>query len=50
MNLRIQTFEGTTAVQALEKGLKDLEDICDVIGKKFWDSREEFMRGKAQVV
>ncbi|KAK3313855.1 DNA-directed RNA polymerase [Apodospora peruviana] len=42
MNIRIQTYEGTTAVQALEKGLKDLQDLSDVVTEKFKASREEF--------
>ncbi|KAL1871727.1 hypothetical protein VTK73DRAFT_1867 [Phialemonium thermophilum] len=42
MNIRIQTYEGTTAIEALEKGLKDLQDLCDVVATKFWTAREEF--------
>lgn len=42
MNVRIQTFEGTTAIQALEKGLRDLQDLCDVVSDKFVDAREKF--------
>ncbi|KAH8781348.1 DNA-directed RNA polymerase [Diaporthe sp. PMI_573] len=40
MNVRIQTYEGTTAIDALKKGLKDLQDMCDVVAEKFWDARE----------
>ncbi|TPX09003.1 uncharacterized protein E0L32_009582 [Thyridium curvatum] len=42
MNVRIQTYEGTTAIQALEKGLRDLQDLCDVVADKYAVSREEF--------
>ena len=35
-------IEGTTAIEALEKGLKDVQDLCDVVATKFWDAREEF--------
>ncbi|KAL1902578.1 RNA polymerase subunit AC19 [Sporothrix stenoceras] len=41
MNIRIQTYEGT-AIEALEKGLRDLQDLCDVVGEKFWDARNEY--------
>ncbi|KAG6365391.1 RNA polymerase subunit AC19 [Diaporthe eres] len=40
MNMRIQTYEGTTAIDALKKGLKDLQDMCDVVAEKFWDARQ----------
>jgi len=42
MNIRIQTYEGTTAVKALEKGFDDLMDLCDVVADKFTAAREEF--------
>jgi hypothetical protein len=58
MNVRIQTYgeglvpfkqpdadailEGTTAIQALQKGLKDLQELCDVVVDKFWTAREDF--------
>ncbi|KAL2263671.1 hypothetical protein VTK26DRAFT_5702 [Humicola hyalothermophila] len=45
MNVRIQTFEGTTAIQALEKGLRDLQDLCDVVSDKFIEAREKFAAG-----
>ncbi|KAK9381211.1 DNA-directed RNA polymerase [Kockiozyma suomiensis] len=35
MNLRIQTYGEITAVQALEKGLDDLVDLCNVIESEF---------------
>lgn len=34
------TPEGTTAIDALKKGLKDLQDLCDVVAEKFWVARE----------
>ncbi|KAL1985354.1 hypothetical protein VTN96DRAFT_8032 [Rasamsonia emersonii] len=42
MNLRIQTYENTTAIEALEKGLDDLMDLCDVVTEKFTAARDEF--------
>lgn len=41
MNIRIQTYDGT-AVAALSKGLKDLQDLCDVIGTEFTRARDDF--------
>lgn len=32
--------EETTAIDALKKGLKDLQELCDVVADKFWDARE----------
>ncbi|EPE06150.1 dna-directed rna polymerase i and iii 14 kda polypeptide [Ophiostoma piceae UAMH 11346] len=46
MNIRIQTYEGT-AVEALEKGLRDLQDLCDVVGDKFWAARNQFVEAEA---
>ncbi|KAI1168535.1 DNA-directed RNA polymerase [Nemania serpens] len=46
MNLRIQTYDTTTATAALEKGLQDLEDLCDVVSEEFWAQRETFMATK----
>ncbi|KAI3398289.1 hypothetical protein diail_9627 [Diaporthe ilicicola] len=40
MNMRIQTYEDTTAIDALKKGLKDLQDMCDVVAEKFWVARD----------
>ncbi|KAK4115078.1 RBP11-like subunits of RNA polymerase [Canariomyces notabilis] len=45
MTVRIQTFEGTTAIEALEKGLRDLQDLCDVVTDKFIEARERFSAG-----
>ncbi|KAI1106257.1 RBP11-like subunits of RNA polymerase [Jackrogersella minutella] len=42
MNLRIQTYDTTTAAAALSKGLQDLEDLCDVVADEFWTQREKF--------
>ena len=35
--------EGTTAIEALKKGLRDVQDLCDVVAEKFWTSRDDFM-------
>ena len=35
-------LEGTTAVEALEKGFSDLMDLCDVVGEKFQAERTRF--------
>ena len=35
LNVRIQTYGAITAVEALQKGLKDLMDLCDVVESKF---------------
>ncbi|KAL3448568.1 DNA-directed RNA polymerase [Aspergillus insuetus] len=42
MNLRIQTYDTTTAVEALEKGLDTLMDLCDVVTDKFTTARDGF--------
>ena len=31
-----------TAIEALEKGLKDLQDLCDVVSDKYTAAREAF--------
>lgn len=41
MNIRIQTYEDSTAVQALEKGLNDLIDLCDVVTEKYTEALED---------
>ncbi|KAF7545298.1 hypothetical protein G7046_g9596 [Stylonectria norvegica] len=41
MNIRIQTYEGQ-AVDALKKGLVDLQDVCDVVADEFWTKREAY--------
>ncbi|UNI14389.1 RNA polymerase subunit AC19 [Purpureocillium takamizusanense] len=41
MNIRIQTYEGA-AVDALKKGLVDLQEVCDVVADEFWTKREAF--------
>ncbi|BDD61823.1 RNA polymerase subunit AC19 [Monascus purpureus] len=42
MNLRIQTYENTTAIEALEKGFDDLMDLCDVVTEKFTAARDAY--------
>ncbi|MCJ1459247.1 RNA polymerase subunit AC19 [Mycoblastus sanguinarius] len=42
MNLRIQTYEGTTVYDALEKGFDDLVGLCDVVVDKFTAARDDF--------
>ncbi|KAL9031580.1 MAG: hypothetical protein Q9196_000428, partial [Gyalolechia fulgens] len=42
MNLRIQTYEGTTVYDALEKGFDDLINLCDVVETKFKAARDDF--------
>ncbi|KAM5351541.1 hypothetical protein ACJ41O_004264 [Fusarium nematophilum] len=41
MNIRIQTYSGT-AVDALKKGLGDLQDVCDVVADEFWTKRQAY--------
>lgn len=41
MNIRIQTYSGT-AVDALKKGLADVQDICDVVADEFWTKRQAY--------
>jgi hypothetical protein len=40
-------IENTTAFEALEKGLDDLMDLCDVVAEKFAEARQEFMNEEA---
>lgn len=42
MNLRIQTYDGVSVYDVLEKGLQDLENLCDVVVDKFIMARDEF--------
>lgn len=42
MHLRIQTYGEITAIEALQKGLRDLVDVCDVVENKF---RDEYNKG-----
>lgn len=35
LNIRIQTYGQSTAVEALQKGLQDLMDLCDAVEDKF---------------
>ncbi|MCJ1247200.1 RNA polymerase subunit AC19 [Trapelia coarctata] len=48
MNVRIQTYEGTTVYDALEKGFDDLVDLCDVVTEKFTEARDAFMAKEGQ--
>ncbi|EKJ75076.1 hypothetical protein FPSE_04788 [Fusarium pseudograminearum CS3096] len=41
MNIRIQTYNGT-AVDALKKGLVDIQEVCDVVADEFWTKREAY--------
>lgn len=36
-------LDTTTAVEALEKGLNDLMDLCDVVSDKFTVARDAFV-------
>ncbi len=38
---------GTTAYEALAKGLADLMDACDVVTEKFTEARDEFYGNEA---
>ncbi|EEH41261.1 hypothetical protein PAAG_03547 [Paracoccidioides lutzii Pb01] len=42
MNLRIQTYETTTAIAVLEKGFDDLMDLCDVVTETFTEAKNAF--------
>ncbi|KAL4976129.1 DNA-directed RNA polymerase I and III 14 KDA polypeptide [Aspergillus desertorum] len=50
MNIRIQTYDSTTAVEALEKGLDTLMDLCDVVTDKFVAARDEFNAEQANMM
>ncbi|GIJ89938.1 RNA polymerase subunit AC19 [Aspergillus pseudoviridinutans] len=50
MNLRIQTYDSTTAVEALEKGLEALMDLCDVVTDKFTSARDAFNAAQADTM
>lgn len=45
MNLRIQTYDDVAVHDVLEKGLKDLSDLCDVVLEKFEVARSETPNG-----
>ena len=38
-------IDGTTVYDALEKGLEDLKDLCDVVLEKFVAARDDFNPG-----
>ncbi|KAK2069235.1 hypothetical protein P8C59_003832 [Phyllachora maydis] len=43
MNVRIQTYdESTTAIVALEKGLQDVQELCDIVAAKFVKAKVNF--------
>lgn len=42
LNLRIQTYGEITAIEALQKGLQDLMDLCDVVEEKFTQRVTEY--------
>merc|ERR1711900_93885 len=50
MNIRIRTYEGTTAVDALDKGLQDLMDLCDVVAAKFCVAGTVWWYSKCMIV
>lgn len=39
----LTSTDTTTATAALAKGLKDMEELCDVVEEKFWTARNEFV-------
>lgn len=47
MNLRIQTYGDVTAIQALQKGLRDLVDVCDHVEETFRAeyAKEDYLQG-----
>jgi DNA-directed RNA polymerase I and III subunit RPAC2 len=52
MHVRIQTHE-KPAVDALQKGLRDIQDLCDVVAEEFCERNREFAaaaRGDAMEV
>lgn len=42
LNIRIQTYGDITAIEALQKGLDDLVQACDVVKNKFTDAVTDF--------
>ncbi|KAI4148457.1 MAG: hypothetical protein LQ340_005080 [Diploschistes diacapsis] len=48
MNVRIQTYEGTTVWDALAKGMDDLMDLCNVVEEKFVQARNDFEQDRMQ--
>ena len=39
----INSTDGTTVYDALEKGFGDLMDLCDVVTDKYTTARDDFM-------
>lgn len=35
-------IEEGTAVDALKKGLSDIQEVCDVVADEYWTKREAF--------
>ncbi|KAL4872024.1 hypothetical protein BDV12DRAFT_162886 [Aspergillus spectabilis] len=50
MNVRIQTYDTTTAIEALEKGLGSLMDLCDVVTDKFTRARDGFNAAQVDIM
>ncbi|EEH16795.2 hypothetical protein PABG_06882 [Paracoccidioides brasiliensis Pb03] len=48
MNLRIQTYDTTTAIAVLEKGFDDLMELCDVVTETFTEAKNAFDGSKGQ--
>ncbi|RHZ67256.1 hypothetical protein Glove_302g23 [Diversispora epigaea] len=48
LNLRIQTTENITAIEALSKGLEDLRTMCDYIKEKFIKTNLKFDKKASQ--
>lgn len=43
LNIRIQTYGNITAVEALQKGLDDLADLCDAVTENFEERLTEYV-------
>ncbi|CAI2184128.1 162_t:CDS:2, partial [Funneliformis geosporum] len=42
LNIRIQTTENTTAVDAMRKGLEDLKSLCAKVSETFYKANKDF--------
>ncbi|PKC05491.1 RBP11-like subunits of RNA polymerase [Rhizophagus irregularis] len=42
LNIRIQTTENTTAIDAMRKGLEDLKSLCAKISETFYKANRDF--------
>ncbi|CAP68850.1 uncharacterized protein PODANS_7_8179 [Podospora anserina S mat+] len=47
IRMLIPPSEGTTAIEALEKGLRDIQELCDVVTDKFVAAADDFEKKKA---